>query len=628
MTNQKQNTSLNTIKSLFNLKIPILSYRSYFYYFLFILFTTFIYILFQISLSSIQIDLRVFFYLLGVLGYYGISLFLLFSLLYICLFLFHSLAVFFIPVLGTIWGFYLFIDAFVFKLYYFHLDLLLIKMFIFDFKGMGIPFFLIILGFLFFLFFFFSNIFLFRFLIKTNKKANYKIIIFIPIILFFLFLINSTINIWADFYKRAEILNYKSYFPIYYPVIDYEIAPVLSKNFPKIFPPQRGKIFPAHERENSRLYYPKNPLVCDFQNRPNFILIVLESWQSETVNPDNMPRLWTRMQKGGKLYQNHISNGTTTVPGLFSLFTGVYPTYFDSFSTNPQQNGSILIKELVKNGYEIYCFSESLLKRFHLLSLIFPNLKQENYFKTISDEQSLEALKQNLQKRKKDTPFFDMIFYTSSHFNYDYPDDLKYKKYTPIPKIDGLYVFNTATDPTPYKNDYKNSLFYLDEIIDKTLNSYTQKGLLQNTYIFITGDHAEEFNENKLGYWGHGSNFTKWQNLVPFIVIAPNYNTFEKIQNRSFHIDFVPTVLKNIFSCKNPLSDFTNGINLNSLSEKIRNSVISSYYQDAFLIDEVIYEKNLGKIYTWEKHQGVKKSTPNAKAYKEILDACKIFYQK
>lgn len=604
------------------------SYRSYFYYFLFILLITFTYILFQISSSPIPVDLREYFYLFGICGYYGTILFILFSFLYLFLFLLYPLAVFFIPALGTIWGFYLFIDALIFKLYSFHLDLLLIKMFIFDFKGMGITFFTIALTIIFFLFIFSVNIFIFRYFIKTNKKINYKIIIFIPVLLIFLFFINSAINIWADFYKRSEILNYKNYFPIYYPVIDYEIAPILSEKFPKFFPAKQGKTFPTHERKKSRLYYPKNPLTCDFQNRPNFILIILESWQSETVNPDNMPRLWARMQKGSKFYQNHISNGTTTVPGLFSLFTGVYASYFDSFGTNPNQNGSILIKELAKNGYEIHSFSETALKRFNLLPLILPNIKKENYFETTSDEQSFELLKQNLQKRKKENYFFDMIFYTSSHFNYDYPDDLKYKKYTPLPKINESYVFNTSTDPTPYKNDYKNSLFYLDELIDKTIHLYAQKGLLQNTYIFITGDHAEEFNENKLGHWGHGSNFTKWQNLVPFIIIEPGSNTFKTIRNRSFHVDFVPTVLKDIFACKNPLNDFTNGINLSSLSQKTRNSVISSYYQDAFLIDEIIYEKNIGKIYTWKEHKKIKNHTPNATAYKKLLNECKNFYIK
>ncbi len=604
------------------------SYRSYFYYFLFILLITFSYILFQISLSPTPTDLRSSFYLFGICGYYGTILFILFSLFYIFLFLSYPLSVFFIPIFGTVWGFYLFIDALIFKLYSFHLDLLLVKMFIFDFKGMGITFFIIILTIIFFLFLFFINIFIFKYFIKTNKKINKKFIISIPVLLIFLFFINSAINIWADFYKRSEILNYKNYFPIYYPIIDYEIAPILSKNFPKIFPAKQGKTFPTHEREKSRLYYPKNTLVCNFQNRPNFILIILESWQSETVNPDNMPKLWARMQKGSKFYQNHISNGTTTVPGLFSLFTGVYASYFDSFGTNPNQNGSILIKELTKNGYEIHSFSETALKRFNLLPLILPNIKKENYFETKSDEQSFELLKQNLQKRGKENYFFDMIFYTSSHFNYDYPSDLKYKKYTPLPKINESYVFNTSTDPTPYKNDYKNSLFYLDELIDKTLNLYAQKELLQNTYIFITGDHAEEFNENKLGHWGHGSNFTKWQNLVPFIIIEPNSNTFKIIHYRSFHVDFVPTILKDIFACKNPLIDFTNGINLSSLSQKTRNGIISSYYQDAFLIDEIIYEKNIGKIYTWDGYKKVKNHTPNATAYKKLLNACKIFYTK
>jgi hypothetical protein len=39
-----------------------------------------------------------------------------------------------------------------------------------------------------------------------------------------------------------------------------------------------------------------------------------------------------------------------------------------------------------------------------------------------------------------------------------------------------------------------------------------------NTIVIITADHGQEFNENKLNFWGHNGNFTKYQTQVPLII--------------------------------------------------------------------------------------------------------------
>ena len=74
-------------------------------------------------------------YQFSMAGYYG-------SLLVICSLLLLPLSLsgvtrWSLPVLGWIWLMYLGIDLTVFNLYRFHLDWLMVQMFLFDFRGMG-----------------------------------------------------------------------------------------------------------------------------------------------------------------------------------------------------------------------------------------------------------------------------------------------------------------------------------------------------------------------------------------------------------------------------------------------------------------------------------------------------------
>ncbi len=598
-----------------------ISFKSYVYYLVFLLLVSFIFVSYILSLAPIPQDFRSFLYVFGIYGYFGILVLIFFSISFIFAKILRPF-IYVIPLLGTLWIFYLIADALVFKMYGFALNMLLIKMFILDFKGMGLPSFVLLLIVFLSITLVAINFALFYFLSKYKSRNGTKFIVFISLLLFVALFINSMINIWANFYNRAEILVYKRYFPIYYPLTSHKKAKKLSKYMPYFFPNIKGDAT-SNQSVSSKISYPKKTMTCKAdENSLNIVLIVLESWQKETANEKNMPNLIKRVKKAGTFYNQHISNGTATIPGLFSLFTGVYGSYYKSFSSNPHKNSSVLIKELQKQDYQIYNFTSSNLRRFNLKPMILPNIKEKNYFKTKSDEETFLKIKENLEKRRNDEKFMDFIFYVSSHSSYDYPKE--YEKFKPTPKVEGSFLLDSNTDNTVYKNDYKNSLFYLDDLIEKTLNVYEKKGLLENTYIIITGDHAEEFNENKKGFWGHGSNFSKWQDLVPLIVIKANDTKYNVVNKTSFHIDLAPTLLQDVLSCKNELGDYTNGINLKNIS-KNRDTIISSYYEDAYLIDNTIYEKNTGRVYKWEDMKEVDNKLPNIKAYKKLLKGQREF---
>ena len=104
---------------------------------------------------------------------------------------------------------------------------------------------------------------------------------------------------------------------------------------------------------------------------------------------------------------------------------------------------------------------------------------------------------------------------------------------------------------------------------------------MDKTVIIITADHSEEFNDSKLGYTGHGSNYTDHQLKVPMILHWPGKGSV-RFQKRTSHNDIPALLLSELFACQNPFSDYCSGTNLLSGSEW-QWLIVGSYYNYAIL---------------------------------------------
>jgi membrane-anchored protein YejM (alkaline phosphatase superfamily) len=207
------------------------------------------------------------------------------------------------------------------------------------------------------------------------------------------------------------------------------------------------------------------------------------------------------------------------------------------------------------------------------------------------------------------------MFLTSSHSPYRYPAE--YARFRPLPAVEGGYVLDKMADAAPYKNDYHNSLFYIDSLLGKIFARLQADGTLERTWVVITGDHAEEFNENGSGYWGHGSNFTRWQTHTPLIVRPPGMTSGRVETRTSLHQDIVPTLMQDVLKCSNARETYSNGANLFALPPT-RATILSSYFVNAYWVDGVVYEKMSGNKYSWDDIRQ-SKSSPDAAAIKALL---------
>ncbi len=522
------------------------------------------------------------------------------------------------PLIGWGWLMFLVIDSALFYLYRFHLDWLMVDMFLRDFRGMGIPVFLLVLyavgallllGFVLWLF------------ASPHTGGRGQLRWFVPGLVLMLvgFVVNSVINIWAVHYIRNEVTRYRPFLPVYYPVEMDAQAQDISRTLPSIFPAAYGSREDLAESDGGILSYPlSKPSCAAKENAPSILMIVVESWQAAAMNPAVTPNI-AKFASMATRFDQHVSSGASTVPGLFGLMYGLHPTYFYLVKSSATSYPSQFTEVLHEQNYRARVFTSSNLDGFSLKSMFFSRVSKEDYHANASDEALVQRYIDSLTSPEPRR--FDFMFLTSSHASYNYPPD--YARFKPLPVVEGGYALDRQADAAPYKNDYFNSLYYLDALVGKALSEADRQGRLKNTRMIITGDHAEEFNENGLGYWGHGSNFSRWQTQTPMIVRAPGQAAGKIEQRLSLHQDLVPTLMQQALGCSSPVTTYSNGADLFDLPDT-RGTVISSYMSSAYLIDGIVIDKANSSRYDW---RDMKKPVPKADSasVRSVMDEERYF---
>ncbi|MEO0650179.1 MAG: sulfatase-like hydrolase/transferase [Planctomycetota bacterium] len=91
---------------------------------------------------------------------------------------------------------------------------------------------------------------------------------------------------------------------------------------------------------------------------------------------------------------------------------------------------------------------------------------------------------------------------------------------------------------------YLGELSWTDEHVGQIVDLLREADRLENTWIFVVGDHGEEFFEH--GSWGHRSTLYEEQLRVPFLVVPPETAEFTAPRTVAGQVtlsDLLPTVL-------------------------------------------------------------------------------------
>jgi len=383
--------------------------------------------------------------------------------------------------------------------------------------------------------------------------------------------------------------------------------------------------------KNTNLVYPKQTLETSLPKEPlNVLLIVLDSARYDMLDEKFMPSYY-EFSKGENalIYDQHFSGGNSTRTGIFNLFYGLPGTYWDAFSTT--QTSPVLIDTFQKYNYELGIYAAAPLTQPAFDRTVFA--KVDN-LKLRADGNAPWELDQNItdnwlkfiEKRNEDRPFFGFLFYDGIHGPSIRPDK-EYPFQPDLSRVDHL-ALGPDYDPTPYFNLYKNSAYQADSQLKRVFDQLKEKNLMDNTVVIVTSDHGQEFNDNGLNFWGHGSNFTTVQVHVPMVVHWPNKEA-HTFNHRTSHSDISVTLLQQLFNLKAPTESYSIGYDLNE-TNRADWTIAGSYVNYAVLEEDrhiVTFQTGYYEVLD-NTGRPAKDKTLNPKNTVEVMEALSRFYKE
>lgn len=410
------------------------------------------------------------------------------------------------------------------------------------------------------------------------RYSRFKIAAYLfPLFLSVTILSDKLIFAYANFYDMTGITRYQKLFPLYLPLF-------ADETIEKYLGWKKEKSTIEYQAKSSMLNYPSPEFTFEDNLKPvNIVWIAIESWRFDMLNEEVSPNI-NRFSKNEIVFENHHSGGNGSRFGIYSMFYGIYGTYWHQFLA--ERKSPVFIDLLQKMGYDFKILSSTQLTYPEFRRTAFVNLPPDSIDDRLPGKGGNERdtwlerrFEEFITHHNHKKPFFSFMFLDSPHAPYRYPDN--FAKFQPT--VDEINYFevkkaHAQVDSThPLFNRYRNSIFFTDSVVSRIIEDIKKAGLMDSTIIIITGDHGEEFNE--AGYYGHTSAFSDYQVKVPFILHVPGQKP-SRIEKLTSHLDVVPTMLSLMGSHMNP-SLYSHG---RSLFSKDENPYVVSSNWDTFAI--------------------------------------------
>lgn len=438
---------------------------------------------------------------------------------------------------------------------------------------------------------------------------------------FFFFAGYNGLYAWGKFMLVPSVLTQVTYLPWANPMS-------MNRRLRKMgFEP---KSEPYETPRAGAVNYPLHTLSCTAHTPPNILVILIDAWRADTFTPEVMPHTYNafKQAKDAFYFTNHLSGGNATEAGVFSLFYSMPYAYWDSITGAKIRPA--LMQQLSDQGYQFGIYASSRLNSPEFNQNVFAGidhlrLSSKGNSKWERDADAQKDFMHFLDTRDKTKPFFGFLFYDAAH-GMDVPSNYN-GPFTPqAADVMNYLLLTKNTDPTPYLNRYKNSVHYIDSLLTQVFARLKQEGLDKNTIIILTGDHGQEINDTRHNFWGHNSNFAKYQTHVPLLVWWPG-KTGETTDRRTAHYDIVPALITHALGCTNPVTDYSAGYDLFDSTPRPW-TIISSYTNKAIQEGNKISVLNNYGGMTTHDADFIEQDTPvSAKALTESLKEFSHFYK-
>lgn len=471
------------------------------------------------------------------------------------------------------------IDAYVFSLYRFHLNSYVMDQIFGPSAGQVFEFtlgqYIIVISAL--LLLFTIEFFIFKLAEKISRRISSKVLSLLAIVWFSSFIFVQSFRTVGLMNNDRSIVSIERHFPM--------VLPIYPTTF---FSDDSSSV--SMKVTGCQYDYPKNPIKVT-SSKKNLLIIAFDSWRYTTMDSLCTPNIYS-FSKNAITFHQHYSGSNGTKSGVFSIFYGLSGSYFNDFMD--QSIEPVFLQSLKNNNYEIRLFPSASLRNPPLDKCTFLSFADQ-----CDPTQGMNAWQRDvnlslnfinyLSERDTTKPFMSFLFFDSLHSMIK-PDDYK-GPFQPSWENAKYELLGKDVDPTEFLNLYKNMVYYLDSLVGNVLNEMQEKGLLENTIVLITGDHAQEFDDNHHAFWGHNGNFSDAQIRVPLIYYYPECQPMH-YNHWTAHYDIVPTLMHDMMNVENPITDYSIGKYLQDTTD--RTFLMVDSYIGVGMIDSA---KNITNIF-------------------------------
>ncbi len=436
-------------------------------------------------------------------------------------------------------------------------------------------------------------------------------------------------HIYASFHQKSSVQKSRVLLPYYFPTS----ATGLMLDLGFELPANDLSRLNAAEGAGADVCYPQHSIVADTANasKPNIVMILLDSWSKRALTPETMPITYKYAQEN-RWYANHYGCSNGTRSSIFGLFFSAPTIYWDSFESG--KVSPVLIDELLRQGYDCQVYPAAPITDPPFFRVVFQNIPNLNIStegnSTLEcDTRATDNFIADMRKSKAEgKPFFSFIFYDLPH-SFQLPKD-SLNRFTPTWEYADYTSLNNDADPTPFFNLYRHTCYQDDRLVGRVLQALEDEGIADNTIVILSGDHAQEFNENKKNFWGHNGNFSQWQVAVPLIVSMPGDTAAHHFTHRTTHYDIVPTLMTEVLGVSNPINDYSIGRLLNDTTPRDWH-VVGSELNYAFIIggDTILEKTAQGTLDVYDAQMNpVVDYHLNPIRFNDAIQRMNMFYKK
>jgi membrane-anchored protein YejM (alkaline phosphatase superfamily) len=370
------------------------------------------------------------------------------------------------------------------------------------------------------------------------------------------FLASHLVHAWAEAHYFVPVTAFARYLPLYFPLHDTGFHQRLGL-VDRVQAREQGLAAALAQLPGAELKYPLAPLRCAARGPAlNVLLIVIDAMRADALTPEFSPSL-AELASGGIRFDQHYSGGNSSRAGMFALFYGLPATYWDAFARIGRP--PVLMDMLRERGYELGVFSSAPVYRGVGLDRTalaqIPNLREKTAARPDEGSSDTDRILTTewfdwLNHRDPSRPFFGFLYYDAA-VALDVPP--------PYPSV--VLVPPDAPDQIRRRSRYLTAVHYVDSLVGRVLADLKRRKLADRTVVVVTSDHGMEFDENGLGFTGHGTAFSAYQMRTPMVISWPG-RVPERVNRRTSHNDVAPTLLIGLFGCANPPSDYASGRDL------------------------------------------------------------------